>query len=579
MQVRVEVIGPVRVLCGEDQTVLRSNAKIVAYLALMGGTPVTRQTLWADLYPEEIASVAANRLRVALSGLRQQVGPALCEDPRGLWLNPDLCTTDLHEVEEALAHSEDHVEDEHERQELLALIDKLDLDWGLAPEEAWTSALRVRWVKTVESAAIRIARLTLDTDPPTALWAAERVLRDSPRHPRAWEFRLRAMARLGQSDQALREFRLAERDTGFQDNALAEAVLELKQPEERRDPLDIGGQLFDLLIEHSKPLAREFLASPPILPLSGQKPREILAVLQRVLEPEAPGTDAWERCVARAVGLHAWLNQVDETVSLGQMLLGKSQNPILHRAIWNAISAVLSYRCDWKGAHEAIDQAILIAKDLPDPVERLSGLGNKATYLWMEGRFQESEVLHNQVVEDLWKVDTPRARFDIAVNYGNRVWIPLYQGDWDRANDWIQEAVRMREELAPGLPPLLLGPAEILAKAFCGPSSPLARPLHERLREVFATRSIRFQLIATELAAGVAYAVGQGDLAKAAWLKVREWREEHQFPLGPAESGLWDLLMDRFPGRPRKSLEKGVTPGSLAKILVRAVRSAESSSG
>lgn len=104
----------------DEPIAMRSNGRILAYLAWKGDHPVDRRELLRVLWPEEQSSVAANRLRVALARLRSGLGSVLIENANGLSLDWSQVSCDFHDVKEAERDSRNNVSKVDELEALAA---------------------------------------------------------------------------------------------------------------------------------------------------------------------------------------------------------------------------------------------------------------------------------------------------------------------------------------------------------------------------------------------------------------------------------------------------------------------------
>jgi DNA-binding SARP family transcriptional activator len=115
---RIELLGRLRVTCGEQAIThfeTRKTAALLAFLAFHRQQCHTREMLAEQLWPEE-DEVSRARLRQALSALRQNLPPdVLLTDRTEIRLNLHVVTTDVEEFETALRDAEQAASAEERR--------------------------------------------------------------------------------------------------------------------------------------------------------------------------------------------------------------------------------------------------------------------------------------------------------------------------------------------------------------------------------------------------------------------------------------------------------------------------------
>ena len=109
MRWRIEILGGLRVTRAARVLAPFRNRKAAALLAHLAAHPGAhgRESLTEILWPDSYAGAARNRLRVALSALRQQLGDdeLLLADRNSLALNGAICDVDVGEFREALGRA------------------------------------------------------------------------------------------------------------------------------------------------------------------------------------------------------------------------------------------------------------------------------------------------------------------------------------------------------------------------------------------------------------------------------------------------------------------------------------------
>lgn len=546
---------------------MRSNLRMLTLIALHPGGILDRRALSRQLYPDEVSGVAANRLRVALNRLRQLLGDALIEDSRGLRLAPEAWTFDWAELQIAISHAQDHVDESLERSEWSKLIPALLASWGADTDCGWLDQAHKEWEHTTSAALRRAAELLVPTEAEVASRCAEAALVRHPGVATTWDIWLRAEHAQGRGAPAIQRLKRAERDHPLLGSEVHQTVERIRSGPVLAEESPLAGSLLEVLLTTRLDLARALLSAPQTMSLSGANPAAMVKLLERVLDPPDPGDEAWERCMARAIGLWSWLNDVERVFEHSPKLIESSQKPIILRAVWSALSAAYANRGDWVRAHETIDASLEIAARLEDPIEYLTGLGNKATYLWREGRFAEGREMHDRSIAGLTAIDSPRARFEVTLALANRSFIAAFEGDWERAKLEIEAAIADRAQHFPDLSPNLLLPCLVMVRAKLGDRVGLARNLHTALKQVFSTGSARFEQNALEFAAVAVSTLPQGgSVARVAIDAVAEYRTRTGYPRAFCE----EQLLAGIPLSPSKSASpSSMTAGEIARELVR----------
>jgi DNA-binding SARP family transcriptional activator len=198
---RLELLGGCRLVApnGTDRTpVGRKTRGLLAFLALAGGQPVTRERLAGLLWAERAEEQARASLRQALRELRQCFG-----DPGLLRIDRDRVALAVDRVEvDALRGAECVAEpaaDESPGGELLE-----DLNGLGEPFDAWLAGQRARFRNLVLASLER--RLESATDPSTRAALATRVLALEPAHEPAHRALMLLHARRGDTAAAIRQY-------------------------------------------------------------------------------------------------------------------------------------------------------------------------------------------------------------------------------------------------------------------------------------------------------------------------------------------------------------------------------------
>ncbi|HLK61219.1 MAG TPA: BTAD domain-containing putative transcriptional regulator, partial [Chthonomonadaceae bacterium] len=214
---RIELLGRLCIKHGAWETAWlqpRKTGALLAYLAYYAARTHPREELLEILWPNEAPDVVRNRLRVALSTLRQQLQPSplpaaplLLADRAALQINAAYCSTDVAEFERAL-QAADHTPVEAEQAALLESAVALyggDLLPGY--EEAWVFTERQRLADAYLGALRRLTRQRAQAhDFDRALDYARRALNVDPLREESHRSLIRLYLAVGRPAAAWRQY-------------------------------------------------------------------------------------------------------------------------------------------------------------------------------------------------------------------------------------------------------------------------------------------------------------------------------------------------------------------------------------
>jgi DNA-binding SARP family transcriptional activator len=504
---RIQVLGPFR-LTGPDGDVVsfRSNAKLLAVLAVRGSQPVSRRALVSALWPEVDVKTGNNRLRVALSKLRLVLPDALLETEEGLTLDPSAVETDFAEYTELLRSAGDTTSEDDEFEGLYRAFQRFTQGLASRPFEEWPISEIGEALEQFSTACTRAAELALKLNRDSqALEICSAALALAPIDASLWRVLLRARRNLGYRGEAAVRDIVATKDRTLLGNHDIRSLIDqiVKGAPTGYALLDesrLSHAIVETLIEKRPELAHAVLSSPETLSLAGSNPRLMLSLLERAVASPSERDSHWERCVARVCGLKAWLGDAQGVFDYGLDLVQRSKNPVILRAVWNAIGVAHSLRWDWPQAMDAVETTIGYAKELDSEIDVLSAEGNRANYLWQQAQFESSLKEYERILSRVKQIGTPQAQFEYVIGFGNRAFIPVMQADWSTALAWITESAGMREGSG-AVPMGLLLPAWALAKVASGQPNGAFGMIREAFLNASDQDSARSRQITFEFAA------------------------------------------------------------------------------
>ncbi|HLO97019.1 MAG TPA: hypothetical protein VK171_00375, partial [Fimbriimonas sp.] len=396
-----------------------------------------------------------------------------------------------------------------------------------------------------------------------------------------WARYLRARTFLNEADATLKEIVTLPKTT-LADEQLQQAIAwsrlhispaSTTEPSLDSNQREVAMKVIELLLEKRPDLMRPVFSSPETLSLSGSNPRVMLTILERIVENPAEQDYHWERCMARLIGLQAWVNDVDAVLQTSEKLLACTTTPAILRATWNSVAIAHSIRRNWDVAMHAIDRTIEHAAHTGEEVDTLSARGNRAYFLCHQARYEESDWEYEDSFKRLAELQTTRSQFELVIGGGNRALIPVYQGDWQLARSRIEEAYSVRTNGPHRVPMGLLFPCLAVSRLKEGRTDEVVPMLKQGLMDCFGTESNRFQQQALEFSALVAVELNLLSLAYGLLDYVEVWRENTRMPRSEAEMQMAKAIIDQVPKSLRQPMFKPSTsPKAVGAEVMKAVR-------
>lgn len=558
----------------EREIPFRTYARIVAVLA-GSDRPVSRIEVIDLVWPGIPRSTARNRFRVALVALRKLLPGAISESPEGLFFDPDEVEVDLWQIASEIRAAEDTVTRATEKEALAQAL--APLGDGTAMESFRTAACR--FTELVVEAASRLVMLSLEQgDATLAINAAELAVTLGPDSAPAWSGYLRAGRAIGRSEEAASRMRRCAPEAVVSSPAVQEALRAARNasspPESALSETErrVIAEIFERL-EHSRPdLWRAVLSSPESLLLAGKYPRQMHDLLQRATPPNpAEPIDVWERSAGRLIGLRAWLSDAKGVLAGAPAVLNSSQDPIILRAVWNAVAMAYSTLRRWDEAYEALAKTAGFAEKSANPMDAITAQANGAFFRMHQGRFAEASTEYRNVQHKVREIGTDQARFELAIGEGNRSLIPLYQGDWKAAAIQLRAAIEARSQPGLNVQMGLLEAALGLAEAKLGQFAGVPGRIRSGFVDAFTADSTPTLQATFEFAAGALSATSHTGFALALLTWVEAWRGRTETPRSTAEAELCRLFVPTPPAQVPE-FEDDMAPTTLGRETVKRLR-------
>ncbi|MFM9874603.1 MAG: hypothetical protein ACKVQS_14200 [Fimbriimonadaceae bacterium] len=552
--------------------VLKSHSYLLAALVFAGGEYVSRESLISLMWADEAEGVARNRLRVSLARFRSMLGSAIVESDGHLSLSRTTVATDVWEIEEMIQSAEDAVSIESELEILVSVVKMLEQN-NLAFWGAVSTGLVAKIVKVCRRGIVLAKEIGAHGDLLSFALVGFDLCRDDIQFCLV---ALEAGIQVNEGSLALNWIRKRASKELLSHPQIVHFSHQIRSGEKPQEKLDgINSQfliqVFGVALKSRPDICRSILSTPETLPLAGEHPKEMLSLLEQVIVDPVEKNEDWERCVARATGLRAWLNDSPGVLELGYPLIEHSQNPVILRATWNAVSIAHSLMRDWEKATEALNKTQEYARQTGNEIDLLATLGNGASYLMHQMRFEEAEKVYQESLKGLLEIGSPRAMFDHAVGLGNSAFVPVFSGELEDAKIRLEEAIKVRSETSMPVQLGLLQAALGYVEMNLGNRKRVLSLIREGFVDAFRSQSERNIQITFEYAAGALAYAGDVDYARSIFDWVDQWRERSRMPRSLAERALCDRMMNSK-GEEIEPIDNGMEPREVGQLLMRKLR-------
>lgn len=550
----ITLLGPFEVCDRTTERVLgvRTYSRLYALLALNLGKPIHRSRLLELLYLETEPSVATNRLRVVLSGLRKTLGPALQEHQQEIWLCPDRVQVDTAETTEIMDLLQNEVDPEAELCKLLSLLPTLSKPLLPGMDESWLTEFRDEWTERVQATLRRAQSLAaLSNDAHAICEIAQVAFLHEPFDEEHWMQYLRAKSRLGDATGASRAFYLARRKLNdLHHSDFSPELLELAED------VRVGRARTNL--EPSQPdsqtereflwMAIEWLVDRDIEPLQGLikskvfrevqtlSPRPALDFIERVLAKSTERSATWIWVKYAQARSYSGFNRAAETILIWEDVEHEPMEPDLRTGFLVLTSFAYFQIRDYDRAIAAVNECIEVQEQQGNVSSAQLLHVNKASFYWHLGHYDAAHEMYDIAEVPHVGKESKFDRISLASVFINRAFLETMRGDYGRAYGFL---IRVRELLsgitADSIEPMLLPVQGFVWVVNGDPSGYLA--LIEGLKFGYRVKHERGQQIGLDYAAGVLAHAGCGRSVAALLAYAEQWREEtqHQFSVAERE--------------------------------------------
>lgn len=358
----------------------RTYARLYALLALSGKQGTHRRFVCNSLWPDAPASVAANRLRVALTSIRKLLGQAFWEENDRLGLDFDHAKVDVIEVADTLESLRDEIDETVEMSAIESvlsvlaqpLLPGLDDDWLTVHRESWSTKAVSALCRLSAIAAVRSQyKLVVD--------AALATFPHDPYHEGQWHAYLQAMTQLGDRSRAIEEFAQARKTYreafggDFSDEML-EMAASLRAgpfssaPRDRDLPGARASELFARLvsvaIENAPGLVRSLFGLTETYYDAVSAVDVSVPLLERLLAEPAERDLGWQQCAINLMAMQMNVGNMEEVARLNAELMTVVEDPFLRARVLGYRGLLLGYWGELSAAEAVMDEARVIYVEL-----------------------------------------------------------------------------------------------------------------------------------------------------------------------------------------------------------------------
>lgn len=561
MLFRVELLGGFALYAeGKPEPLaVRSYSRIYALLALHLGQGVLRRQIINALWPDVSQQVAANRLRVALSEFRKELGPALLEWDGMVGLNPELVSVDLHDLTSQLEFNDDEIDEEFEISSFEQELTRLSKQLLPLLDEPWVEEFQRKWSHDALSALKRLSDLAWKNDNHKLVFAsAEAALKHDPFDDYHWQAYLRSRSILGDTAEALRTFGQAQRsikttiEGEFSEETL-ELVAELKlgRLNQVGKPSHILNQreseyltkLFHKVAQTQPEVAMAFLGTPGTGLEHVNFSDVSVPILEDLVINSTSRSENWQRALFNLLIVKSGLNDSGAMLKYGQILLDSNPDVrIVSFTMTYMAFAHLQLRSYDEGIQLA-DEGIKLMEDLGRTKDACQLYTNKASLLWHQGIFEPALEFYDISSEAAKMLSKEAEERTVGTNEVNKGLVHLMKGTPEEGLSHLEVALEMLTEA--GLEsnyPLLLPPVGYAR--YIVNSDPSGIDLVVKgLKIGYRIGHERGMQITLDFAAGILARAGKKQFAVEVLAFAKGWRESTAHPFSVAEQMFVDRVL------------------------------------
>lgn len=558
MKLKIKVLDKfdVAVMEATDELPLKQG-RLLEYLALSFPTPISRRKVGNDLWPDTEPSTVNNRLRVALSGLRKQIGNTLVESDLGICLSSESVSVDWYKVHDVIVQ-QDHVSDLDELDTLVSVLPELPKRLLPLIEEEWIDPYRQNWIRESLRACNRIATLALQQNKyETAAEACEVGLAHDLFDESLWTLNIRAKKALGLKDEALRDFRVARQrlsaEMGLEfGQELLTFVREIREsepepvddrPNFNAKELEFLGRLLEKTLETNPAEFAKIVADPACQNELLKWPNLTATVFEKLLATKIPRDSIWMDCLSRMLvaraQLHDWVAVNNVATELLELQI---EDPIRLATVYFHRGFSRFQIRDWDGALGDIDKTTKIMTDAGDEARVRNAIALKASMILHLERYDEAIAIYLEQ-EDYFKDSTEQiAKHNKVVRRANLALANIFLNDLPTAMEYGSSATKLATEIGQDSIISMLYPQNGYLYMMSGDLLQGAEFFIQGLKAGYERDDRRAMQIGLEYAAACIAVHGTPDFANQLFAWVNQWRASEKHLRSPSE----EAFVSRF---------------------------------
>lgn len=558
----------------------QTERRLLARLCVSPEAFVSRLDLAEGLWPDVDYTVAGNRLRTGLVGLRKCLAPAepVLADRQKIGLHSEILT-DIQLARDAEARVRRALDHRETEKALEFLVDATREDLLPGWTDAWAVGARQRWRKQYVNACLRLARFALERDDAKGAsdWARQAVSRD-PYFGESWIVYLRSMAAQGRGTEAARAFTDAKKTFGLTGGEWAD-VADLATSAKRGalgpgtagltyGESDLVLRAFGRMMSEEPELAARIVSSTSFGHEVDQEPRHVFGLLERLYDPTAD-TDLAVPLRVVAIRAHGLLNQRQQTLETGAWLLAHDDDPGRILGTHTMLSVAYLVGREMEPALSHAEKALEMARALGPERRVFRALAQRGVVLWHQGRTAQALAGLLEAYERLSRdpVDaTTVVPAAIAVNLGS---LYAMNGNETEALAWLARSRARATSVEFSNLEIHAEPPAGFASAVLGQNAAAARATIVGLVACLRRSANLELLIALDFAAGVLAILGWPGEAVAVLESAARFRSELQSLRSPAEEAFVQRVIQLADGTPPAGAwEEFTKPTQLVRAII-----------
>lgn len=585
MSFRIQLIGKFSLTRGNEPVPTRSYAKIYALLALRMEAGIGRKELIQCLWPDLDLKTASNRLRVALSTIRRELGSAFVEDEFRIGLNCNLVDIDYHAFLRMLSHLQDEVDEREELRNLESYVDVVER--LLLPEidEEWAHVGRAAWSGVALETVRRICQLAVKLDDHRlVVRAIEAGFVHDPYDDELWRQYLESSGLLGEKVKALALFSQARRtyidllggdfdrltldfvvrlrDSPFSFSAKGETPLTPKE-------IELYARVVAAVLKDEPDTARALFGARCSYFEEANVSSVSIPLLTKLSMETSDRSLGWQKCTLNLLSLYANHGDLEQILFLGQEILDVSDDAVVRGTTLAYLSFVYLTKTDYSRALATVEECIAILVEAGHRNEAIVFYLNKASALIALGRYEEAAQLSQEGIDFFVPLGHAIADIQTCGYRHTLAFCLVLMERFDEAYEEARQVVdtMLARQYEPDYGHMLSFASYVVYMVARNPSAADTAILS--LKAAYRTGNIISQIRALEYISGIIQKAGFGAEAKELLEYADRWRVESDTPRQSGHQVIVNRILAACGDVPAKRTLQDPTPrGSLTQAIL-----------